>query len=158
MFVSMFPWKPAISCGCSKRTVNLGLAVSFTWEENHRFTESIRKGLKEHGVLPVEAARVTVHESLLWTNRQKRDWQRYGPGQAVTFAPARNRHIPSATVVRVEKGKVVVVLPSRKEIALDLRGADSFDVARSRQIEVSPGDKVFIRTNDKNLVSSMDRC
>jgi hypothetical protein len=33
-------------------------------------------------------------------------------------------------------------LPSRKEITLDLRRPDSFDVARPRQIEVAPGDKV----------------
>ena len=36
-------------------------------------------------------------------------------------------------------------------MTLDLRRADSFDVARSRQIEVAPGDKVLIRANDKRL-------
>ena len=95
--------------------------------------------------------RLEVHESLRWTNQQKRDWQRYEPGQVVIFAPGRNRPAPSATVVRVEKKKVVVALPSRKEITLDLLRADSFDVARSRQIEVAPGDKVLIRANHKRL-------
>jgi conjugative relaxase-like TrwC/TraI family protein len=127
------------------------LAVSFTWEENHRFTESIRNGLKERGVLPAEGTRLKVHESLRWTNQQKRDWQRYEPGQVVTFAPASNRLASSATVVRVEKKKVVVVLPSRKEMTLDLRRGDSFDVVRSRKIEVAPSDKVLIRANDKRL-------
>jgi len=102
-------------------------------------------------VLPAEGTRLTVHESLRWTNQQKRDWQRYEPGQVVTFAPARNRPSSSATVVRVERKKVVVTLPSRKEIALDLRRADLFDVARSRQIEASPSDKVLVRANDKEL-------
>ena len=46
---------------------------------------------------------------------------------------------------------MTVALPSRKEITLDLRGADSFDVARSRRIEVARGDKVLIRANDKRL-------
>jgi ATP-dependent exoDNAse (exonuclease V) alpha subunit len=32
-----------------------------------------------------------------------------------------------------------------------LRRPDSFDVARPRQIEVSPGDKILIRANDKRL-------
>jgi hypothetical protein len=32
-----------------------------------------------------------------------------------------------------------------------LRRAESFDVARPRQIEVAPGDKVLIRANDKKL-------
>ena len=127
------------------------LAVSFTWEENHQFTDSIRNGLKERGVLPAEGTCLTVNESLRWTNQQKRDWRRYEPGQFVTFAPASNRPASSATVVCVEKKNVVAALPSRKEIALDLRRVDLFDVARSRRIEVAPGDKVLIRANDKKL-------
>jgi hypothetical protein len=125
--------------------------VSFTWDENHRFTDSIRKGLKERGVLSSEGTRLEVHESLRWTNQQKRQWQRYEPGQVVTFAPDRNRPAPSAMVVRAERGKVIVVLACRKEIALNLGRPDFFDVARPRQIEVSPGDKILIRSNDKRL-------
>ena len=129
------------------------LAVSFIWDENHRFTDSIRRTLKERGVLPGEGTRLEVHESLRWTNQQKANWQRYEPGQVVTFAPGRNRPTSSARVVRVEKGKVVVALASssKKQMALDLQRPDSFDVARSRQIEVSPGDKILIRANDKRL-------
>jgi conjugative relaxase-like TrwC/TraI family protein len=127
------------------------LAVSFTWEENHRFTDYIRNGLKERGVLQAEGTCLTVNESLRWTNHQKRDSRRYEPGQFVTFVPASNRLAPAATVVRVEKKKVTVALPSGKETILDLRRADSFDVSRSRRIEVAPGDKVLIRANDKRL-------
>ena len=53
--------------------------------------------------------------------------------------------------MRVEKKKVVVALASRKEMTLDLRRPDSFDVACSRQIEVSSGDRILIRANDKGL-------
>ena len=133
------------------RNLDRCLAVSFTWEENHRFTDSIRKGLKERGVLPGEGTRLEVHESLGWTNQQKGNWQRYEPGQVVTFAPERNRPAPSGTVVRVEKKKVVVALASRKEIVLDLHRPDSFDVARPREIEVAPDDKILVRANDKRL-------
>ena len=80
---------------------------------------------------------------------QKRDWQRYEPGQVVTFTPERDRPAPSGTVVRVEKKKVVVGLASRKEMVLNLYRPDSFDVARPRQIEVTPRDKILIRANDK---------
>jgi hypothetical protein len=59
----------------------------------------------------------------------------------VAFVPKRNRPAPSATVARVEKEKVVVALAASKEIVLDLRTPGSFDVARSRQFEVTPGDK-----------------
>ena len=133
------------------RDLDRCLAVSFTWEEHHRFTDSIRKGLKERRVLAAEGTRLEVHESLRWTTQQKREWKRYEPGQVVTFAPARSRPAPSATVVRVEKKKVVVALASRKEMVLDLRRPDSFDLASARQIEVTPGDKVLIRANDKRL-------
>ena len=116
-----------------------------------RFSDSIRKGLKERGVLPAAGKSLEVHESLRWTNQQKRQWQHYQTGQVVIFAPGRNRPDPSATVVRVENGKVVVALASRKEIILDFRRPGSFDVARARQIEVTPGDKILIRANDKRL-------
>jgi hypothetical protein len=89
------------------RDLDCCLAMSFTWDENHRFTEAIRSALKERGILPAEGTRLTVHESLRWTSQQKRDWQRYEPGQAVTFAPSSNR---------LEKEKVVVALRSRKPI------------------------------------------
>jgi hypothetical protein len=119
--------------------------------------DSIRRNLKERGMLPSQGTRLEVHKSLRWTNQQKATWQRYEAGQIVTFAPGRNRPAPSATVVRVEKRKVVLALPSRREIALNLLRPDSFDVGRSRQIEVSPGDKILIRANDKRLGLTMDR-
>ena len=133
------------------RNLDRCLAVSFTWDENHRFADSIRKGLKEGCVLPAEGTRLEVHESLRWTNQQKANWQRYERGQVVTFAPARNRPASSAIVVRVEKRKVVVALASKKEMVLDLRRPDSFDVARPRLIEVTLGDRILIRANNKRL-------
>jgi hypothetical protein len=45
----------------------------------------------------------------------------------------------------------MVVVSARKEMTLNLRRAESFDVACPRQIEVAPGDKVLIRANDKRL-------
>ena len=134
------------------------LAVSFTWEENHRFTDAIRSGLKERGVLPAEGTQLSVHESLRWTDQQKKDWRRYEPGQVVTFAPSANRPAVSARVVRAENKKVVVV-SARKEMTLNLRRAESFDVARPRQIEVAPGDKVLSSAPMiRGLASSTDRC
>jgi hypothetical protein len=64
--------------------------------------------------MPAHERWLEVHESLRWTNQRKGNWQRYELGQVVIFASKRNRSTPSATVVRVEKGKVVVVLSSRR--------------------------------------------
>lgn len=124
------------------------IAVSFTWEENHRFTEAIREGLKKQGVLPAEGTRVTVHESLRWTNQQKQDWRRYEVGQVVDFTPSAHRKASSAVVARVGKDNLVAVADGR-EISLNLRQVNSFDVARLRQLEIAPGDKLLIRANDK---------
>jgi hypothetical protein len=44
-----------------------------------------------------------------------------------------------------------VVLPSRKEIAPDLRSTGPFDAARLLQVEVAAGDKILIHANDKCL-------
>jgi hypothetical protein len=90
------------------------MAVSFTWEENHRFTDAIRSGLKERGVLPAEGTRLSVHEPLRWTSQQKKDWRRYEPGQVVTFAPSAHRPAVSARVVRVENKKWCLLLLGRK--------------------------------------------
>ena len=58
-------------------------------DETHRLTDSIREGLKERGLLSAEGT--ALHESLRWTNQQKRDWQCCEPGQVVSFVPGRNR-------------------------------------------------------------------
>ena len=68
----------------------------------------------------------------------------------VTFAPSADRRAAFARVVRVDN-KNVIVVSARKEMTLNLRRVDSFDVALPRQIEVAPGDKVLIRANDKKL-------
>jgi len=126
------------------------IAVSFTWEENHRFTEAIREGMKESGALPRQGDSFTVHESLRWTNQQKRDCRRYEPGQVVAFVPGSGRS-GTATVARIEQKGVVVTDQEGREIRLNLRKPADFDVCKTRAIEVSENDKVLIRANDKRL-------
>ena len=41
------------------RALDRCLAVSFTWDENHRFTDSIRKGLKEMRRAPAQKERAS---------------------------------------------------------------------------------------------------
>jgi len=126
------------------------IAVSFTWEENHRFTEAIREGLKESGALPRQGASFTVYESLRWTNQQKRDSKRYEPGQVVSFVPGSGQS-GTATVARIEQKQVIVMDAEGKEIRLNLRKPADFDVCKTRAIDISENDKVLIRANDKRL-------
>ncbi len=132
------------------RDLDRCIAVSFAWDENHRFTDAIRDGLKKEGVIPASGVRVSVHESLRWTNQQKRDWRRYEVGQVIEFAPSADRPFAFAEIVRVAKTGIVLKVDGKAAL-LNLGQADSFDVVRSRQIEVAPGDKLLVRANDKNL-------
>ena len=125
--------------------------------KNHRFTDSIRNGLKERGVLQAEGTCLTVTESLRWTNQQKRDWRRYQSGQVITVAPASNRLASAATVVRVEQKKVTVALPSGKETTLDLRRAYSFDVSVPGALRSPLVTRCSSVPMTNGLVSSMDR-
>src|SRR4030095_17038843 len=60
------------------------IAISPTWEENHRFTEAIRDGLKERRLLG-DGIVITVHDQLDWTVQQKGDSTNYRPGMVVTL-------------------------------------------------------------------------
>lgn len=110
--------------------------MSFTWDENHRFTEAIRDRLKENGVLPKQGISVTVHESLRWTNQQKRNPKHYAEGQVVTFAPGSGRS-GTCTVLRVQSDRVVVVDSTGAESSLSLKNPESFDVCKIRLIEIA---------------------
>ncbi len=124
------------------------LAVSFTWDENHRFTEAIRDRLKENGVLPKQGIPATVHESLRLTNQQKRNPKHYVDGQVVAFTPGSGQN-GTCMVLRVENDRVVVVDTTGNESNLNLKRPESFDVCKMRLIEIAENDKVLIRANDK---------
>lgn len=68
--------------------------MAFTWDENHRFADSVREGLEELGVLPAEGTRMAVHEPLRWTSQQKRD--------VVTSHKAKADHVVVAAELRLE--------------------------------------------------------
>jgi conjugative relaxase-like TrwC/TraI family protein len=124
------------------------LAVTPTWAENYAFTDSLRDRLKAQGVLRAGEI-VTVHDSLQWTRAQKENVEHYQPGMVVSFTRkiggfARG---DSAEVVGVAHGRVFV---RQDEVVRPLPAASSaFDVARPRPLEISPGDRVLIRANDR---------
>jgi hypothetical protein len=129
------------------------LVVAPTWEENHRLTDSIRAGLQARGALAGAATAFSVHDSLRWTNQQKRNVRNYAPGQVVTFT-LRSGHWQageSAQVARVGHGRVFVTVRGGAEHRLDLRQANKFDLGKPRVIELVAGDKVLVRANNKRL-------
>jgi hypothetical protein len=128
--------------------LNRCIAISPTWEENHRFTAAIREGLKERNILG-NGSTVTIHDQLDWTEEQKSNPSNYRPGMLVTF----NSRVGSIqrgqtlAIDRIESGQIwlrgyarsIDVTRCSKKIAVSLSGS----------LEICPGDKILIRRNDR---------
>jgi conjugative relaxase-like TrwC/TraI family protein len=128
------------------------LAVAPTWQENHRFTEAIRAGLKTRGNLG-ESIHREVFDSLSWTTQQKRNPSNYAAGQKVVFSRTNGTWRPGdvAEVRRIEGKTIIVSTAAGGERKLALRAAHVFDVGQPRMIEIATGDKVLVRANRKKL-------
>lgn len=124
------------------------IAVTPTWRENDAFTGMLRAELKARGILTPGQSFV-VHDPLPWTRVQQTRAENYTPGLVVIFNREGAEFFPGefAEVSRVEKGGVWLRGPVG-ERRLPLKGVD-FSVARTREIEVSPGDKLLVRANDR---------
>jgi len=133
------------------RALDRCLMVAPTWQENHRLSDSIRLKLQQRGLLRGQPTAFSVHDSLGWTQQQKRNVQNYAPGQIVTFTLGCGpwQAGESVQVVGAEAVVVSVTAFDGSRHHLDLRQAGKFDVGRARRIEVLPGDKLLIRANDK---------
>jgi len=129
------------------------LAVSPTWEENRHLTHEIRLGLKERNLLPKEDTPCTVHDSLRWTVQQRRNPRNYEPGQKVVFAKSTGgwKAGETATVERIENGKVEAAAIDGRKSVLPLQQAAAFDVGLPRPIDVCAGDKILMRANARSL-------
>ena len=135
------------------RNLDKCMAVSPTWEENRHLTAEIRSGLKERALLPKEETACTVHDSLRWTEQQRRNPRNYEPGQTVVFtkAAAGWEVGEMVTLERIENEMVEVAATGGQKSILPLKHAAAFDVGLPRTIDVSAGDKILIRANQKPL-------
>lgn len=133
------------------------LCVTPTWVENHTLTEAIRDGLKRSGTLG-EGAIFRVDEPLSWTAQEKGDPTRYRQGLTVVFDRRTGSFDKgeSAAVVLAENDQVHVLRRDGGVQRLSLAHG-GFDVCVKREIEVSPGDTLLLRANDKTagLVNGM---
>ncbi len=128
--------------------LNRCIAISPTWEENHRFTEAIRDELKHRKVLG-SGSILTTHEQLDWTDEQKRNIANYRPGMLVTFN-ARYGSIErgqTLSIHRVESGQIWLQGHNR---SIDVgRCSRKIAVSLPRNLEVCEGDKILIRHNHR---------
>jgi hypothetical protein len=125
------------------------IAISPTWEENHRFTDAIRKGLKERSLLGKETA-ITIHDQLDWTVEQKKNAANYRPGMLVTFDLGLGsiRRGQTLEVDRVEAGMLRLKGVTR---SIDVGvHAKKLTVSLARTLDICPGDKILIRRNGRS--------
>lgn len=127
--------------------------VAPTWEEIHRLTDAVRRGLKAGGLLGQGEA-VTVAEPLSWTKAQAAKAASYQPGHLLTLHGAvRETGLPNGStleVVAVKRGQLLVRDPQGKEQTVSpARHSGAWTVSRSREIELAPGDRVLIRQNHR---------
>lgn len=129
------------------------LVVAPTWDENDRLTDRIRERLKAAGRLEMEGASMTVFKPLRWTVQQKRNAKNFLPGQILTFTnPVKGWQVgDSATVLRVEHGRVIASDHAGSEKIIDLKAAESFEVGNHRALDLVPNDRILVRANRKRL-------
>lgn len=124
------------------------IAISPTWEENHRFTDAIREELKHRSLLG-EGTAITVHDQLDWTVEQKKDVGNYRPGMLVTFDLGLGfiRRGQTFEVDRVEAGMLRLKGLTR---SIDVgTHARKITVSLPRNLEICPGDKILVRRNHR---------
>jgi conjugative relaxase-like TrwC/TraI family protein len=125
------------------------IAICPTWEENHRFTDAIREGLKRRSLLG-EGTSVTVRDQLDWTVEQKSNAANYQPGMLVTFDLGLGsiRRGQTLEVDRVEAGMLRLKGLTR---SIDVGAhAKKLTVSLPRTLEICPGDKILIRRNGRS--------
>lgn len=127
------------------------LAVCPTWRENFALTDAIRAGLRERGRLG-NGQLIEVQDSLKWTLQQKRSAKIYQPGMVVSFHQNAFdfRRGESVRVISSDTAAVQVEHEGRT-VRLPLSKVSAFDVGTVRTIEIAPGDRILIRSNNSKL-------
>src|SRR5262249_9146366 len=107
--------------------------------------------LKEQGKIGDDCRKVNRLEALNWTTAQRKEIERYEPGQVLVFHKGvKNvRRNEQLTVLRTEKSKLIAANDKGNEIALTGKQAGAFGVFLQEQIEVAPGDQLLLQANRK---------
>ncbi len=139
-----------VESAAAKRDVIL---VAPTWEEIHRLTDAVRRGLKNRSLLG-EGQPATVAEPLAWTKAQAETVANYRPGYLLTLhRPLREAQLPAGTtveVVSVERSGIRVRDAHGRETDVSpRRHATAWTASAPRMIELATGDRVLIRQNHR---------
>jgi conjugative relaxase-like TrwC/TraI family protein len=124
------------------------IVVSQTRAEVREINDAIRNRLRQRGLLGAAESQVTALEQVDLTAAQKRETRHYPPDCVLVF----NRHFGGCA--RGEQGKLIGITANR--LALEVAGKvrhvplkhlGHINVCSSREIVLSPGDKLQLKAN-----------
>jgi conjugative relaxase-like TrwC/TraI family protein len=124
------------------------IVVSQTRAEVREINDAIRSRLRQRGLLGAAESQVTALEQVDLTAAQKRETRHYPPDCVLVF----NRHFGGCA--RGEQGKLIGITANR--LALEVAGKvrhvplkhlGHINVCSSREIVLSPGDKLQLKAN-----------
>ena len=129
------------------------LVVSGTNDLRRQINEKIREGLKEQGAVSQESVTVTALDKSGLTREQQARPESYRPGMVIRLEEGRGhaRNMIEYTVREVQ-GKTVTVT-NREGDVRDWNCAKErpAGVYQPRDMELSPGDKIVFRENQKGV-------
>ena len=129
------------------------LVVSGTNDLRQQINRQIREGLKEQGAVSQESVTVTALDKAGLTREQQARAESYKPGMVIRLEEGRgrDRHQVEYSVQAV-KGSAVTVM-NREGDTRDWSPAKTppAGVYQPRDIELSPGDKIVFRENQKGV-------
>lgn len=124
------------------------IVVSQTRAEVREINDAIRRKLRDRAVLSSDETEVAAIEQIDLTSAQKLDRKHYPDDCLIIF----NRAVNGCA--RGEKGKLIGITPKRvvvevngKVRELPLPYVDHIDVCRARELTLSAGDRLQLKTN-----------
>ena len=129
------------------------LVVSGTNDLRQQINRQIREGLKEQGAVSQESVTVTALDKAGLTREQRAWAESYRPGMVVRLEEGRGRdRHPVEYRVQEVKGNTVTVT-NREGDVRDWNPAQErpAGVYQPRDMELSPGDKIVFRENQKGV-------
>ncbi|QYY35479.1 MobF family relaxase [Ruficoccus sp. ZRK36] len=127
------------------------LIVAQTWDEIHAVNDAVRQRLKEADLLGAES-KLAFYESRDLDNAQKRDARFYEPGDHVYFIKKYGR-FGKGELAKVERASEqgFSLRKDGKVTTVGFKQSKHFVVARQRELELAPGDRLQMKFNGKSV-------
>ena len=130
------------------------VVVNSTHKENFLASEAIREKLKEKGLITNEQ-KVRINIPLNWTNAEKLEVNNYKPGMILESVSGKDKG-RSWIIKSIDHSKGLKCISKNGEgrfIKKDV--LCSFDVCTSKEIMLGIGDKIMVRTGEKNRTGEL---